>query len=185
MISHIKTLAATGLFLAILAGPAQADPSYSVVHDSEGAVVRNSTGNCVRTKWLNDKDTCPHGATFTQDERTVYFEFNKSTLTKEAKAHLDALISKIKAVGAVEGGQLVGYADRIGTPGYNEKLSKKRVETVRAYIAAHGLKMTAAKIRWLGETEPVTDCAKGMPRKELIKCLQPDRRVEVELVYDP
>jgi outer membrane protein OmpA-like peptidoglycan-associated protein len=185
MTSHIKTLAATGLFLAILAGPAQADPSYATVHNSEGTVVRNTTGNCVRTKWLNDKDACPRGATFTQDERTVYFEFNKSTLTKEARVRLDALIAKIKAVGAVEGGQLVGYADRIGTPGYNEKLSKKRVETVRAYIAAHGLTMTAAKTRWLGDTEPVTDCAKSLPHKALVKCLQPDRRVEVELVYDP
>jgi outer membrane protein OmpA-like peptidoglycan-associated protein len=185
MTSHIKTLA-TGLLLAIVfAGPVQADPSYAVVHDSEGAVVRNTTGNCVRTKWLSDKDVCPHGAAFTQDERTVYFEFNKSVLTKEAKVRLDALIAKIKAVGAVEGGQLVGYADRIGTPGYNEKLSKKRVETVRAYMAAHGLNMKAAKTRWLGDTEPTTNCPKDMKRKELIRCLQADRRVEVELVYDP
>ena len=59
MTSHIKTLAATGLLLAILAGPVQAEPSYGVVHDTEGTIVRNSYGNCVRTKWLTDKDVCP------------------------------------------------------------------------------------------------------------------------------
>ena len=84
MTSHIKTLAATGLLLAMLAGPAHAEPSYGVVHNTEGTIVRNSSGNCVRTKWLTDKDVCPRGAAFTEDERTVYFEFNKSTLSKEA-----------------------------------------------------------------------------------------------------
>ena len=185
MTSHIKTLAATGLLLAMFAGPVQAEPSYGVVHDTEGAIVRNSYGNCVRTKWLTDKDVCPRGAAFTQDERTVYFEFNKSTLSKEARAHLNTLIAKIKAVGAVEGGQLVGYADRIGRPTYNEKLSKKRVETVRAYMAAHGLNMKAAATHWVGDTDHSTDCPNNLPRKQLIKCLQPDRKVEVELVYDP
>jgi len=185
MTSHYKIFAATGLLLAVLAGPAKADPSYAVVHDSEGAVVRNTTGNCVRTKWLSDKDACPRGATFTQEERTVYFEFNKSTLTKEGRAKLNQLIAKIKTEGNVEGGQVVGYADRIGTPSYNEKLSQKRVETVRAYLAAHGLTMSKAATRWLGDTVPTTDCPNNLPRKRLIKCLQNDRRVEIELVYDP
>ena len=50
---------------------------------------------------------------------------------------------------------------------------------------AHGLKMTPAATHWLGDTAPTTECPNGMPRKQLIQCLQNDRRVEVELVYDP
>ncbi|MGE3623264.1 MAG: OmpA family protein [Bdellovibrionales bacterium] len=186
MTSNIKTLAAAGFLLAMLSGPVQADPVYGVVTDSfSGTVVRNTTGNCVRTKWLADREACPGTMMLSQEDRTVYFEFNKSTLTKEAKKHLNDVIGKIKAMGNVEGGQVVGYADRIGRPEYNEKLSKKRVETVRAYLAAHGLNMNAAQTRWLGDTAPVTNCPEGMPRKKLIECLQKDRRVEIELVYDP
>jgi len=186
MNSHLKTLAVTGFLLAVLAGPAQADPSYGVVHNlGSGAVVRNTTGNCVRTKWLTDQDVCPHGVNLSREDRTVYFEFGKSALTKETRTHLNSLIAMIKSMGNVEGGQVVGYADRIGKPASNERLSERRVEAVRAYLAAHGLTMGAAKTRWLGDTAPTTNCPSNMSRAKLIKCLQNDRRVEVELIYDP
>jgi len=187
MTSLMKTITATGLLLALLlVTPARADPSYGVVHDlSSGTVVRNTTGNCVRTKWLTDKDVCPHGVTLSQEDRTVYFEFGKSILTKATRDRLNTLIAKIKSMGNVEGGQVVGYADRIGKPASNGKLSERRVEAVRAYLAAHGLTMTAAKTRWLGDTAPTTDCPNNLPKARLIQCLQNDRRVEVELVYDP
>lgn len=186
MTSKIKMLAATGLLLAVIAGPVQADPSYGVVHDSNGNAVHNTYGNCVHTKWLNDRDVCPAGMAFTQEERTVYFDFNKSTLTKDAKHRLGALVAKIKATGPLQSVQVVGYADRIGTPTYNEKLSKKRAEAVHAFLVAHGLmNASVGKTRWLGDTEPTADCPAGMPRPEMIKCLQPDRKVEVEVVYDP
>ena len=130
---------------------------------------------------------CARQVFISKDERTIYFEFNKSTLTKQARTRLGGLVAKIKAAGGVEGGELIGYADHIGTPSYNEKLSKKRAETVRAFLAAHGLKMGKTTIRWFGDTEPATDCPANLSqmRKRLIQCLQPDRRVEVELVYDP
>ncbi len=182
----LKTIIAAGLLLAAFSGPALAEASYAVVHDAaSGTPVRNTYGNCVHTKWMTDKDECPMAGNFTEEERTVYFDFNKSTLTKEARKHLDTLISKIKAQGGVAGGQVVGFADRIGTASYNEKLSKKRAEVVKSYMAAHGLKMSGTTVRWLGDTEPSTDCPPNMARKKLIKCLQPDRKVEVELVYDP
>src|SRR6202012_2007213 len=124
MTSKNKMFVAMGLLCAVIAGPVLADPSYGVVHDSNGNVVRNTYGNCVHTKWLTDKDACPNGAAFTEEERTVYFEFNKSGLTKEAKHHLDALIAKIKKTGPLQSLEVAGYADRIGTGSYNDKLSK-------------------------------------------------------------
>jgi outer membrane protein OmpA-like peptidoglycan-associated protein len=186
MTSKIKMFAATGLLFAVIAGPVQADPSYGVVHDSNGNPIRNTYGNCVHTKWLSDKDVCPMGAAFTQEERTIYFEFNKAALTPEAKHHLNALIAKIKATGPLQSLEVVGFADRIGTNSYNDKLSKKRAEAVHAYLAAHGLMNShVGKTRWLGDTEPTANCPEGMKRPELIKCLQPDRKVEVEVTYDP
>jgi outer membrane protein OmpA-like peptidoglycan-associated protein len=187
MTSKIKMLAVTGLLLVGIAGPVFADPNYGVVHDSNGNAVRNTYGNCVHTKWLSDRqEMCPSGAAFTEEERTVYFEFNKSTLTADGKHRLNALIAKIKATGPMQNLQVVGYADRIGTPSYNEALSKKRAEAVHAYLVAHGLVHSGVgKTRWFGDTEPSTNCPADMARKELIKCLQPDRKVEVEVVYDP
>jgi len=185
--TSLKTLAATGLLLTALAGSAYADSNYAVVHDAaSGTPVHNTYGNCVRTKWLNDRDTCPGAASLTQEERTVYFDFNKSTLTPEARRRLTALVKKIKASGPVLNLEVVGFADRIGTPTYNEKLSKKRAETVHSFLVAHGLvHSNVGQTRWLGDTEPKTDCPASLPRKKLIACLKPDRRVEVEIVYDP
>jgi outer membrane protein OmpA-like peptidoglycan-associated protein len=184
--ASLKTIAVAGLLLTVFAGSALAESNYAVVHDAaSGTPVRNTYGNCVHTKWLTDKDECPFAGMFTKEDRTVYFEFNKATLTKEARKHLDTLIAKIKAAGGVPTGDVVGYADRIGTASYNEKLSKKRAEAVKSYMVAHGIKMTGTTVRWLGDTEPTADCPPGMKRKELIKCLQPDRRVEVELTFDP
>ena len=186
MTSKIKILAATGLLLTVFAGPVQADPSYAVVHDSNGNSIHNTYGNCVHTKWLSDKDVCPTGVNFTEEERTVYFEFNKATLTKEGRHRLGALVAKIKATGPLQSVQVVGYADRIGTASYNEKLSKKRAEAVHAFLVAHGLmNSSVGKTRWLGDSEPSADCPAGMKRPALIQCLQPDRKVEVEVVYDP
>jgi OOP family OmpA-OmpF porin len=154
-----------------------------VVHDAlSGTVVHNTYGNCVITKWLAGRNNC-NAVLISQDARTVYFGFNSAVLTKDAHRRLDSLASTLRAEGLQEV-EVVGYADRMGNPVYNEKLSKKRAEAVRAYLVAHGIaKASTVKTRWLGESEPTTSCPAGMKRKELIACLQPDRRVEVEIVY--
>jgi outer membrane protein OmpA-like peptidoglycan-associated protein len=179
----IKTLALIGLVLAASFGMANAGTMYNdVVHDEmTGTVVHNTWGNCVTTKWLTGRNNCT--ATISEEARTVYFAFNSAALTKEARMKLNTLTKALKE-GGVEQVQVAGYADRMGNPVYNEKLSKRRAEAVHAYLVAHGIaKADVIKTRWLGESEPTTDCAANMKRKDLIACLQPDRRVEVELVY--
>jgi len=178
---NIKTLSLAGLLVAALIGTAHAETNHSVVRDSSGVVVRNTYGNCVITKWINDRNTC--GSMVGADEGTVYFQFNKSTLTSEATTKLHAFASRLKTTHA-KSILVVGYADRIGQAGYNEALSKRRAETVREYLVKSGfVGGSGVKVRWLGDTEPVTDCPKDMPRKKLISCLQADRRVEVEVTY--
>ena len=81
----------------------------------------------------------------------------------------------------VESVDIVGYADEIGKNSYNKKLSIRRAETVKAYLAAKGLKTRHVRVEGLGATNSVTHCDSKMPRKELIACLAPDRRVEIEL----
>jgi outer membrane protein OmpA-like peptidoglycan-associated protein len=162
------------------------------VRSTNGSIVVNSFDNCVRTKWPSESDACAPGkpravltrAQIAQEERTVYFEFNKARLTDEALRKLNSLANKLSSDEQVRSANIVGYADRIGTPSYNEQLSKKRAETVRRYLVSRGfVKSQVAETRWLGESEPVTQCAENLSRTELIACLQRDRRVELEIEY--
>lgn len=183
---------------ALLIGAMWTLPAYAVsdkrdvVRNSYGHVVVNSFNNCVRTQWVGDKDACEpqqpmrKRAQLSQEERTIYFGFNKATLSPQAANRLDSLASALKADSEVKQAQIVGYADRIGTPSYNEKLSKRRAEAVRRYLISRGfINATVADTRWLGESAPVTQCPDTLSRPQLIECLQRDRRVEVEIDYLP
>ncbi|MDD5585977.1 MAG: OmpA family protein [Alphaproteobacteria bacterium] len=170
---------------------AAANAAYKdVVRDSNGNPVHATNGTCVRTNWSAKCDACaaqPEPAPQVMiplEDRTVYFDLNKSTLTPVAKKKLTDLVDTMRKMGPVKTVRIAGYADRLGTPVYNEKLSKKRADAVRKYLAAEGV--TNAQIvetRWFGETVPATKCPKDMKRKELIVCLQKDRRVEVEVEF--
>jgi OOP family OmpA-OmpF porin len=178
--------------------------------DSSGQVVKNSTGLCWRTGYWTlaaascecDKDLLPKekceatgaaakagGAKPTQDKITLnadtLFDFDKATLRPEGKAALDELYTKVKRI-KLEVLIAVGHADRIGDEKYNQKLSERRAETVKAYLVSKGIEKNRIYTEGKGEKNPVTkpeDCPKGDKRSEkLIKCLQPDRRVDVEAV---
>jgi outer membrane protein OmpA-like peptidoglycan-associated protein len=125
-------------------------------------------------------------AALSREERTVYFGFNLASLSSEMKTRLDGLAGVLRSDSQVKGARIVGYADRIGNPVYNEKLSKKRAENVRQYLIARGLINTqVADTRWLGASAPSTDCASGLSHTALVDCLQKDRRVEVEIDFTP
>jgi outer membrane protein OmpA-like peptidoglycan-associated protein len=118
-------------------------------------------------------------------DRTVYFGFNKAGLRGEARNKLDSLAGRLNAATDVTGARIVGYADRIGSVSYNENLSRRRAENVRAYLINHGLvKPSVTETRWVGKSEPSTHCSKYLPRAQLIQCLQPDRKVQVDIEYN-
>ena len=204
---NLKTLMLTGLVLASSVGLAHAEADYrDAVQSAGGQIVHSTNGNCVRTQWLNDENVCgPHcaeqqtvkqqtvvqqrkarpAAGLTREERTVYFAFDRANLSPEAQARLDTLAGVLKSDQSVKQARIVGYADRIGTETYNERLSQKRAQTVRDYLIAKGT--TTARVtetRWVGESEPSTNCP-AEARSQLIACLQNDRRVEVEIDLFP
>lgn len=178
---------------AMHANVASADTDLrNVVRSNNGNIAKNSFGNCVRSNFHDDADACgpapaaaaPARMTIAQDERSVYFDFDKATLTDEARAKLDSLAGKLTSDDQVKRANISGYADRIGTRSYNEQLSKKRAETVRRYLVSRGfIKGQVAQTKWLGESVPVTQCPDDLSREALIQCLQQDRRVEVEIEY--
>ncbi len=109
------------------------------------------------------------------------FDFDKAVLRPNGQTMLDDLASTL------EGAEydvilMVGHTDRIGSDAYNQKLSERRAAAAKQYLVGKGISADRIKTEGRGEKEPVTagEC-KGKPGKALIQCLQPDRRVDVEV----
>ena len=112
----------------------------------------------------------------------VLFEFDKAELKDAGKQKLDELANQVKGA-KVDEIVVVGHADRIGSENYNEKLSQARAQSVKDYLAERGAQTNVITAQGKGESAPVTgDQCKKMAGKKLIECLQPDRRVEIEVL---
>jgi OmpA-OmpF porin, OOP family len=111
------------------------------------------------------------------------FDFDKAVLRPAGRVALDDFVAKIKGIDP-EMIMAVGHADRFGSQAYNQRLSEQRVEAVRTYLVNKGIEPKRMQTEGKGETQPVTktgDCD-GSKSAKVIACLQPDRRVEVEVV---
>jgi OmpA-OmpF porin, OOP family len=114
-------------------------------------------------------------------ESDVLFEFDKAQLRPEGEKKLDELADRIKDA-QVESIMAVGHADRIGPAQYNEKLSAERAAAVKQYLAQKGIEEQRVRSEGRGEAQPITgEQCKGVKGSKLISCLQPDRRVEIEV----
>ncbi|MCX7627021.1 MAG: OmpA family protein [Methylophilaceae bacterium] len=111
----------------------------------------------------------------------VLFDFDKYALKEEGKKILDVeVVEKMKAHPEVELVLITGHTDRIGDAKYNQRLSERRANEVKKYIASQGIAESRLHAVGKGETMPVVDC-KGVRGRKLIECLQPNRRVVVEI----
>lgn len=111
----------------------------------------------------------------------VLFDFDSASLKPKGREVLDKLASQLKNRGSIEV-QILGYTDRLGSDAYNMKLSQRRAEVVRVFMSTY---ISGSKIEAFGrgKANPVTDgaCSKSMPIAKLRQCLQPDRRVEINV----
>lgn len=116
------------------------------------------------------------------------FGFNSAVLTKGGSAEIDKqIIAKLPEVGKVTFVLVTGHTDRIGSHQYNQKLSEKRAEAVKAYLVKKGMNAGTIETLGAGKTQPVpgVSCDDKLPKKKLIECLAPNRRVVVEIKADP
>ena len=111
------------------------------------------------------------------------FDFDKYELKPEGKAAIDRdVISKLGQVTKLELILVTGHTDRIGTQAYNQKLSERRANAVRDYMVSKGVAKDKIETLGMGKTQPVTGGKCQQKNwKELIACLAPDRRVDVEV----
>ncbi|MDR1710087.1 MAG: OmpA family protein [Candidatus Accumulibacter sp.] len=111
------------------------------------------------------------------------FDFNKAVLRPEGKAKLDDVVAKSSQL-VLEVVIAVGHTDRIGGDAYNQKLSERRAAAVKDYLVAKGIPANRVYTEGKGKKQPVTkpgEC-KGGKSKKVIQCLQPDRRVDIEII---
>ena len=107
------------------------------------------------------------------------FGFDKANLRDEGKAALNEAADKIKANPEIKAVIVTGHTDRIGSDAYNQKLSDRRANQVKDYLASQGVDPSMIDAVGKGEAEPVVQCTGNNATKKLISCLQPNRRVEI------
>lgn len=117
----------------------------------------------------------------------VLFPFNSAELLPGGEQKLDQLAQDAQGAN-VDQIVLTGHADRIGSEDYNQQLSEQRAQAVADYLAQKGVDSSRLQVAGKGKSEPITgnECSKLGPEnnknQKLIACLQPDRRVDAELL---
>jgi len=104
----------------------------------------------------------------------AFFDFDKSVLKPEGKAKLDDLSSKLGTIN-LEVIIAVGHTDSVGTDAYNQKLSERRANAVKAYLVSKGVEANRVYTEGKGKKQPVADNKTAEGRAK-------NRRVEIEVV---
>jgi OOP family OmpA-OmpF porin len=116
----------------------------------------------------------PPAATKVTYAADAFFDFDKSVLKPEGKAKLDDLVGKIQGI-SLEVIIAVGHTDSVGNDTYNQKLSVRRAESVKAYLVSKGIEKNRVYTEGKGEKQPVADNKTAEGRAK-------NRRVEIEVV---
>lgn len=184
--------------LVALSSGAFAQSAQDAAYDKNDSHVIDSRGNCVRTKWMGAEDPCNAAAPapapvpvaapapaavpeVSLEQRTVYFDFNRATLTGEAIAKLDQLAQIINDSSAIKDVRIHGFTDQFGSDAYNQKLAASRTASVKNYLDGKSrLASTIGDIKGIGKSAPEQGCDKIKARNDQIACRAKERRVEIE-----
>ena len=113
------------------------------------------------------------------------FDFDQASVKNEGKQRLDKFVADLRGAN-FEFITVTGHTDRFGTEAYNLKLSTRRADAVKTYLSGPaGIPVAKIMATGVGESQPLTkpdECKGQRPTKALIACLQPDRRVELEVL---
>jgi len=181
-----------GALLAVTSSFAMAHgdhPGY-LVSATDGSFVRDGNGNCIMTPnstVMADTSACTGEImkeTMAEPEKkmdmsvsktfALYFDFDSTVVS-----NVGNIVDYVKSLSYLEGISLVGHADPIGSEEYNQKLSVDRAKAVASELKAAGITDWKVRVAGNGEMAPAANCSGT--GAQLIACLRPDRRVDVEI----
>lgn len=193
----LKVLFAASAVVAVSASAQTAQdymankPYSAYVQDARGVIARNATGLCWHTGYWTPADAVPGcdgpltkpapvaAAVVPTSEKVTYaadafFDFDKTAVKPEGKAKLDEVAAQLKDMDT-EVIVAVGHTDSVGSAAYNQKLSERRAEAVKAYLVSKGVDPQKVYTEGKGETQPIADNKTRDGRAK-------NRRVELEVV---
>ena len=91
----------------------------------------------------------------------VFFDWNKATLTPEARKIIADSVAQAKAINAKQV-KVVGHTDTSGSAAYNLRLSVRRAEAVKAEMARLGVPAAAITVEGRGQEDPLVPTADGV-----------------------
>jgi OOP family OmpA-OmpF porin len=104
----------------------------------------------------------------------VLFDFDKAAIKPEGRSKLDDLANKVRGIN-LEVVIAIGHADSIGSDAYNQKLSVRRAEAVKAYMVSMGVETNRIYTEGKGEKQPVASNRTADGRAK-------NRRTEIEVI---
>lgn len=174
----------------------QATPWVQMVEDAL-VQAKAEADKCVQTAQLTLKAVAPAAVVAATApvqiiSRETYvlltdtlFKFDKSgieDMIPGGQQRLAEVAQRLKAYKSIQTMTVLGYTDRLGSDDYNDKLSEARAKTVQAFLESLGVKSATAVAQGKGKRDPVSkDCSTSASREQQIVCLQPDRRVTIEV----
>lgn len=110
----------------------------------------------------------------------VGFSFGSAALTAAGLNEVRHIAAQLKQAEQVQSITVSGHTDRIGDAASNQRLSQQRAESVRRGLVAEGVPAAAVQAQGFGKDRPVVQCDQ-QNRSDLIACLAPNRRVDIEV----
>lgn len=108
------------------------------------------------------------------------FEFDKAVV-RAPQPKLDEIARAMAQDERIDNVAITGYTDRLGSDAYNLALSQRRADAVKRYLVDKGISPHRLKAVGKGKSNPVVQC-NDRDRAQLIACLEPNRRVEVQRI---
>jgi OOP family OmpA-OmpF porin len=116
----------------------------------------------------------------------ITFDSGKSDVDALGKFRLDEdIVKKLGAIGKITYVNVNGHDDRLATPQNAQRISERRAASVKAYLVSKGMDASGIEVYGYGKTMPVKSCPDTKDRRVLLVCLEPNRRVEVEIQGTP
>ncbi|WP_020167571.1 MULTISPECIES: OmpA family protein [Methylotenera] len=111
------------------------------------------------------------------------FDFDRSAMVNLRPGgveKLDRLASNLLAGGEITTLNIIGHTDRLGDDAYNVKLSQARAETIKQYLMSKNIPAERISASGAGKSMPIVECNQSKRDDKLIRCLEPNRRFEIE-----